>query len=97
MDKILVFGHKNPDTDSICSALVKAILDKKMNSVETVPAKAIKTNGNESNQYATAELPIVRTQSFLPFVHFLIRSISQALLSSPNRNPVNEAITIRGT
>lgn len=29
MDKTLVFGHKSPDTDSICSALVKAILEKK--------------------------------------------------------------------
>lgn len=29
-DKILIFGHKNPDTDSICSSLVREILDKKM-------------------------------------------------------------------
>ena len=28
-NEILVFGHKSPDTDSICSALVKTILDKK--------------------------------------------------------------------
>ena len=39
MDKILVFGHKSPDTDSICSALVKAILDKKKNGVEHIPAR----------------------------------------------------------
>ena len=25
----LIFGHKNPDTDTICSALVKEILEKK--------------------------------------------------------------------
>lgn len=25
----LIFGHKNPDTDSICSSLVHEILDKK--------------------------------------------------------------------
>ena len=24
MDKILVFGHKNPDTDTICSSIVMA-------------------------------------------------------------------------
>ena len=24
----LIFGHKNPDTDTICSALVKEILEK---------------------------------------------------------------------
>lgn len=28
--EVLIFGHKNPDTDSICSSLVKEILDKKM-------------------------------------------------------------------
>ena len=28
MSKILVFGHKNPDTDSICSALVKEKFEK---------------------------------------------------------------------
>ncbi len=27
--KILVFGHKNPDTDSICSALVEELVDRK--------------------------------------------------------------------
>ena len=39
MDKILVFGHKSPDTDSICSALVKTILDKKKNGVEHIPCR----------------------------------------------------------
>lgn len=28
-DKILIFGHKNPDTDSICSSIVKQILSEK--------------------------------------------------------------------
>jgi len=30
MEEILIFGHKNPDTDSICSALVKANLETKL-------------------------------------------------------------------
>ena len=29
MDKVFVFGHKNPDTDSICSSIVHEILDRK--------------------------------------------------------------------
>lgn len=29
MSKILIFGHKNPDTDSVCSSIVKEIFDKK--------------------------------------------------------------------
>lgn len=28
-NEVLIFGHKNPDTDSICSSIVKEILDKK--------------------------------------------------------------------
>lgn len=31
---VLVFGHKNPDTDSICSSMVKAIIEKKRNGKE---------------------------------------------------------------
>ena len=27
--EILIFGHKNPDTDSICSSIVKEKLDRK--------------------------------------------------------------------
>ncbi|GIN20770.1 MAG TPA: manganese-dependent inorganic pyrophosphatase [Bacillus bacterium] len=37
MEKILIFGHKNPDTDSICSALVYADLKTKLGeNVEAV-------------------------------------------------------------
>ncbi len=28
-NEVLIFGHKNPDTDSICSSMVHEILDKK--------------------------------------------------------------------
>jgi manganese-dependent inorganic pyrophosphatase len=37
-NEILIFGHKNPDTDSICSSLVKEILEKKLgnNNVKAV-------------------------------------------------------------
>ena len=36
-EKVLIFGHKNPDTDSICSSIVMANLEKKEgNNVEAV-------------------------------------------------------------
>lgn len=56
MDKILVFGHKSPDTDSICSALVKAILDKKKNGTEDIPARL--GNVNKETQYVLDYLGI---------------------------------------
>ena len=30
MEKVFIFGHKNPDSDSICSALVYADLKTKI-------------------------------------------------------------------
>ena len=38
--EILIFGHKNPDTDSICSAMVKERLNKKSGN-ENVKAKRL--------------------------------------------------------
>lgn len=61
MDKILVFGHKSPDTDSICSALVKAILDKKKNGTEHIPAR-LGNIGKETQyvlNYLGLEAPIL--------------------------------------
>lgn len=47
-NKVLIFGHKNPDTDSICSSMVHEILDKK-NGWET---KAVRLgNVNKETQY----------------------------------------------
>ena len=42
--EILIFGHKNPDTDSICSAMVKERLNKK-NRLEK------KQNENQKNSW----------------------------------------------
>lgn len=56
MDKILVFGHQSPDTDSICSALVKAILAKKKNGIEHIPARL--GNINKETQYVLDYLGI---------------------------------------
>ena len=48
-EKVLIFGHKNPDTDSICSSLVKEILNKK-NGCEN--SKAVRLgNINKETQY----------------------------------------------
>ncbi|SDZ17177.1 manganese-dependent inorganic pyrophosphatase [Evansella caseinilytica] len=49
MEKVLVFGHKNPDTDSICSALAYADLKNKLGmDCEAVRLGAV----NEETQYA---------------------------------------------
>ena len=48
-DEVLIFGHKNPDTDTICSAIVKEILNKK-NGCEKSHAVRL-GNVNKETQY----------------------------------------------
>ncbi|MCH1626672.1 manganese-dependent inorganic pyrophosphatase [Fredinandcohnia quinoae] len=49
MEKVFVFGHKNPDTDSICSAIVHAELKKQLGmTVEPIRLGEI----NSETQYA---------------------------------------------
>lgn len=54
-NKVLIFGHRNPDTDSICSSMVHEILDKK-NGWET---KAVRLGAiNKETQYVLDYLKI---------------------------------------
>lgn len=49
-NKVLIFGHKNPDTDTICSAMAEEILNRK-NGCEK--SKAVRLgNINKETQYA---------------------------------------------
>ncbi|PAQ14633.1 manganese-dependent inorganic pyrophosphatase [Bacillaceae bacterium SAOS 7] len=58
MEKVLIFGHKNPDTDSICSAIAYAALKKEL-GMNVEPVRLGNTNGE--TEYALekfgAELP----------------------------------------
>ena len=55
-NKILIFGHKNPDTDSICSSLVLEILNKKSGK-NNVEARRL-GNVNKETQYVLDYLGI---------------------------------------
>lgn len=55
-EKVFIFGHKSPDTDTICSALVKEILNKK-NGCEN--CKAVRLgNMNKETKYVLDYLGI---------------------------------------
>lgn len=59
-ENILIFGHKNPDTDSICSALVKEILNKKSGYEKS---KAVRLgNINKETQYVLDHLGIEKPE-----------------------------------
>ena len=49
MDKVLIFGHKNPDTDTICSAIAYADLKKQL-GMDVEPIRLGSVNGE--TQYA---------------------------------------------
>ena len=50
MEKIIVFGHKSPDTDTICSSLVMADLQTKIRGEEVISCRL--GNLNEETKYA---------------------------------------------
>ncbi len=56
MSEILIMGHKNPDTDSICSSIVKEIFDKK-NGKDNVKAVRL-GNVNKETEYVLNYLKI---------------------------------------
>ncbi len=58
MGKVLIFGHKNPDTDTICSAIAYADLKKQI-GVEAEPLRLGSINGETEYalNYFNAEAP----------------------------------------
>ncbi|MFB5282735.1 manganese-dependent inorganic pyrophosphatase [Peribacillus sp. Hz7] len=52
MEKVLIFGHKNPDTDTICSSIAYADLKKQL-GVEAEPVRLGEVNGE--TQYALTQ------------------------------------------
>ncbi len=58
MNKTLIFGHKNPDTDSICSALAYADLKEKLGvSVEPVRLGVVNNETQYALDYFSVEAP----------------------------------------
>ena len=59
MEKILVFGHKSPDTDTICSSIVMADLQKKLRGaeVEACTLGEINEETKYALKYFNVEMP----------------------------------------
>jgi manganese-dependent inorganic pyrophosphatase len=58
MEKVLIFGHKNPDTDTICSAIAYADLKKQL-GIDAEPVRLGQINGETQFALTTfnAEVP----------------------------------------
>mgnify|MGYP004525800861 CR=1 FL=1 len=50
MEKTIVFGHRNPDTDTICSSIVMANLQTKLRGEEVIPCRLGELN--DETKYA---------------------------------------------
>lgn len=59
MEKVFVFGHKNPDTDSICSAIAYAELKKKL-GVNAEPIRLGEINGETEHALKTFNYQVPR-------------------------------------
>lgn len=58
MEKVFVFGHKNPDTDSICSAIVHADLKKQLGmNVEPIRLGEVNSETQYALDYFKVEAP----------------------------------------
>lgn len=58
MEKVLVFGHKNPDTDTICSSIVYANLKQQLGvNAEAVRLGAVNAETQYALDYFKAEQP----------------------------------------
>lgn len=70
--KIYIVGHKNPDTDSICSAIAYANLKRKMSSGEYIAKRAGLLN--EETQYVLNRFG-VEPPKLLSNVHLQVKDV----------------------
>ena len=67
-NQVIVVGHRNPDTDSICSAIAYARLKQALTGVEHIPCRAGMVNPETQHILEKFHIPVpeliedVRTQ-----------------------------------
>lgn len=77
MEKVLIFGHKNPDTDAICSAIAYADLKKQL-GIDVEPIRLGEINGE--TQYALDHF----NASVPRFVESVAAEVSNVILVDHN-------------
>ena len=79
-ERIFVIGHKNPDTDSICSAIAYAdIKNRTTQNKKYIPKRAGQINEETRyvlNRFQKYEASHFWTSDSLPFPLFPVRSVS---------------------
>jgi manganese-dependent inorganic pyrophosphatase len=92
MSEILVIGHRNPDTDAICSAIGYAEFKRRTGLRAAVPARCGDTNERIDFVLRTFGVPAPR---FVADVSPKVRDVMQAnVISVPPRMSVVEALAV---
>ena len=87
MKSTIVIGHKNPDTDSICSAICYAYLKHRLTGEEYVPCRAGEINGE--TKYVLDKFSVPSPQ--------LLESIEPTVADVPFRRikPIDAALSLK--
>ena len=89
MESIYVFGHKNPDTDSICSAIAYASLKRQVDGGDYRPARLGELNSETRFVLDAFE---VAEPEFLPHIHPRVQDImTRDLIRGRSDDTVHEA------
>ncbi|MCB9079482.1 MAG: putative manganese-dependent inorganic diphosphatase [Anaerolineaceae bacterium] len=81
MDSIYIFGHKKPDTDSICSAIAYAHLKNTQNDATYVPARLGDINRETRFVLDTFDVP---DPEFIPHVFLRVADVMNTeIISAP--------------
>jgi len=92
MSEILVIGHRNPDTDAICSAIAYADFKQRIGMRNVVAARCGELNDRIEFVLRTFGLPAPR---FVTDVAPRVRDVMQSnVLSVPPRTTVVEALAL---
>ncbi len=81
--KVLVIGHKNPDTDSICSAIAYAWLREKMTGKKHVPRCCGEINAETAYVLKRFEVP---APDYIEYVGTQVKDIEIREMPGVNRN-----------
>lgn len=90
MSEIIVIGHKNPDTDAICSAIGYAEFKRRTGTANVIAARCGELNERIDFVLRTFSTPAPR---FIPDVSPRVRDVMQSnVISVPPRTSVVEAL-----
>ena len=80
---VIVMGHKNPDTDSICAAITYANLKRKVTGGDYIACRA--GHLNEETQFVLSHFG-VETPSYVKDVRTQVRDMEIRMLDGIDRN-----------